>query len=407
MVRRPSAADSSRSESLGQAVVVQGHVHPDFAPVAEKLRGVLKGGRFGGIPGGAAVAVYHRGELVVDAWGGVKDAAGAPWERDTMAMSFSTTKGVVATVVHRLADRGELAYDDPVARYWPEFAAAGKGEITVRQLLTHQAGLHAVRGLVSSAESLLDWDSMVARLAAAEPRWEPGVRSGYHALTYGWLVGEVIRRVTGLTVDEAVQREIAEPLGLDGLRVGLPEPERVRAAKLLMPAKSVERLERLADRLEKRDRFRPFVEALVVDDFLDIALSERIHDSEIPAANGMFTARSLARMYAAIATPEAFDEPPLLSPEITAQATEIQTRERDAVIGFNMRWRLGYHMAATTAGVLPHGFGHFGFGGSGAWGDPDSGLAVGFVVNAVAGTPFGDLRFLRIGGAAVRSAERR
>ena len=324
-----------------------------------------------------------------------------------MATSFSTTKGVVATVVHRLVDRGELAYDDPVARYWPEFAAAGKGEITVRHLLTHQAGLHEVRGLVRSAEDLLDWDDMIERLAAAEPRWEPGLRPGYHALTYGWLVGELIRRVTGLTVDEAVQREIAEPLGLDGLRIGLPEPERAKAAELLMSPRSVERLERLALRLEKRDRYRPLVEALVVDGFLDISLSERIHDSEIPAANGVFTARALARMYAALATPDYFDRPRFLSPETTAQATRIQTFERDSVVGFDMRWRLGYHLAATTAGVLPRGFGHFGFGGSGAWGDPETGLAVGFVANAVAGTPFADLRFLRVGGAAVRSARRR
>lgn len=386
---------------------MEGYVHPDFAPVAEKLRRVLDGGWFSRGRGGAAVAVYHRGDLVVDAWGGDRDAAGNPWERDTMATSFSTTKGVVATVVHRLVDRGEIAYDDPVARYWPEFAAAGKQEITVRHLLTHQAGLHDVRGLVGSARNLLDWDDMVARLAATEPRWEPGLRPGYHALTYGWLVGEVIRRVTGLTVDEAVQREIAEPLALDGLRVGLPEPERARAAQLLMSPKAIARLEALARFLERRDRYRPFVEALMVEDFLAMTLTEQIHDSEIPAANGVFTARSLARMYAAIATPGDFDEPPLLSPEITAQATEIQTQERDAVIGFNMRWRLGYHMAATTAGVLPHGFGHFGFGGSGAWGDPDSGLSVGFVVNAVAGTPFGDVRFLRLGGAAVRSQRRR
>jgi CubicO group peptidase (beta-lactamase class C family) len=386
---------------------VHGHIHPDFAPVAEKLRRVLDGGWLGSGRGGAAVAVYHRGELVADAWGGNKDASGNPWERDTMATSFSTTKGVVATVVHRLVDRGELAYDDPVARYWPEFAAAGKDRITVRHLLAHQAGLHEVRGLVDSAENLLDWDDMVARLAATEPRWEPGLRTGYHALTYGWLVGEVIRRVTGLTVDEAVQREIAEPLGIDGLHVGLPEPERGRAAELLISPRSVERLERLGRRLEKRDRYRPLVEALLVDGLLDITLSEQIHEIEIPAANGVFTARALARMYAAIATPECFDQPRFLSSEITAQATRIQTLERDSVIGFNMRWRLGYHMAATTAGVLPRGFGHFGFGGSGAWGDPDTGLAVGFVVNAVAGTPFGDLRFLRVGGAALRSARRR
>jgi CubicO group peptidase (beta-lactamase class C family) len=386
---------------------MEGYVHPDFAPVAEKLGRVLDGGWFSRGRGGAAVTVYRRGDLVVDAWGGVRDAAGSPWERDTMATSFSTTKGVVATVVHRLVDRGEIAYDDPVARYWPEFAAAGKQEITVRHLLTHQAGLHDVRGLVSSARNLLDWDDMVARLAAAEPRWEPGLRPGYHALTYGWLVGEVIRRVTGLTVDEAVQREIAEPLGLDGLRVGLPEPERARAAELLMSPKAIARLEALARFLERRDRYRPFVEALMVEDFLAMTLTDQIHDSEIPAANGVFTARSLARMYAALATPDDFDEPRLLSAETTEQATEIQTRERDSVIGFNMRWRLGYHMAATTAGVLPAGFGHFGFGGSGAWGDPDTGLSVGFVVNAVAGTPFGDVRFLRLGGAAVRSQRRR
>ena len=385
---------------------MHGHVHPDFAPVAEKLRKVLDGGWFTRGRGGAAVAVYHRGELVVDAWGGVKDTAGNPWERDTMATSFSTTKGVVATVVHRLVDRSEIAYDDPVARYWPEFAAAGKGGITIRQLLTHQAGLHDVRALVSDPATLLDWDEMVSRLAAAAPRWEPGRRPGYHALTYGWLVGEVIRRVTGLTVDAAVQKEIAEPLGLDGLRIGLPPSARTRAAELMMSSRSVDRLERLARRLETRDRYRPFVDALMVEGFLDLTLTERIHDGEVPAANGVFTARSLARMYAAIATPEAFDEPRLLSAETTAQATEIQIRARDAVIGFDMRWRLGYHMAATTAGVLPRGFGHFGFGGSGAWGDPDRGLAVAFVVNAVAGTPFGDLRFLRLGGAAVRSVRR-
>ena len=133
---------------------MEGHVHPDFAAVAERLRKVIHGGLFTRGRGGAAIAVYHHGELVVDAWGGVKDTAGTPWDRDTMATSFSTTKGVVATVVHRLADRGELAYDDPVAEHWPEFAAAGKERITIRDLLTHQAALHDVRGLVDSPETL-------------------------------------------------------------------------------------------------------------------------------------------------------------------------------------------------------------------------------------------------------------
>ena len=210
---------------------MEGVVHPDFAPVAEMLRRLTSKRS---TVGGAAVAVYHHGELVVDAWAGARDAAGTPWERDTMATSFSTTKGVVATVAHRLADRGLLDYDEPVATYWPEFAAAGKESITVRHLLTHQAGMHPVRPLVSSTDELLDWDHMIDLLARTPPVWAPGLRPGYHAITYGWLVGEVIRRVTGLTVDEAVQREIVEPLGLDGMRIGLPLSERGRLADLLI-----------------------------------------------------------------------------------------------------------------------------------------------------------------------------
>ena len=387
---------------------MEGHVHPDFAPVADRLGKTIDGGLFTKGRGGAAIAVYHHGELVVDAWGGVKDSVGTPWAEDTMATSFSTTKGVVATVMHRLADRGELAYDDTVTTYWPEFAANGKADITIRDLLTHRAAMHDVRGLVDDPETLLDWGEMVTRLAAAAPKWERGVRPGYHGVTYGWLLGEVIRRITGLTVDQAVQREIAEPLGLDGLRIGLPAEERHRAAELMISPGAIRRLERVARRLERIPRYRPFVDALVVDGFLGINLSDRIHDAEIPAANGVFTARSIARMYAAIGTPEAFDTPRLLSAETTAEATRRQTTKRDVVIGVPMHWRLGYHMALTTAGRPPEqGFGHFGFGGSGGWADPESGLAVGFTVSAVAGTPFGDLRLLRLGGAALRAAKRR
>ena len=182
-----------------------------------------------------------------------------------MAMSFSTTKGVVATVVHRLVDRGELSYDEPVATYWPEFAAAGKDDITLRHLLTHQAGLHQVRTLVESTEGLLDWDDMIAVLAAQPPTWEVGTKSGYHALTYGWLVGEVIRRVTGLTVNEAVQREVAEPLGLDGMFIGTPIEQRSRIADLLIDPKASARMLGMFRRMERFDRYRPLYEALVVD----------------------------------------------------------------------------------------------------------------------------------------------
>jgi CubicO group peptidase (beta-lactamase class C family) len=286
---------------------MEGLVHPDFAPVTEKVHTLMsKRSALGGM----AVAVYHRGELVVDAWTGVRDASGTPWDRDTMSMSFSTTKGVVATIVHRLVDQGLLDYDVPVARYWPEFAAGGKDAITLRHLLTHQAALHDVRALAESTETLLDWDEMTRLLAAAGPAWEVGTRSGYHALTYGWLVGELIRRVTGLTVNQALQREIVEPLGLDGqMYIGAPPDVRNRISTLLVDPKASVRLLHLLRRLSRFDRYAPLYSALVVDDILDVGQTERIHDAEIPAANGVFTARSLARMYAALATPDAFDGP--------------------------------------------------------------------------------------------------
>jgi CubicO group peptidase (beta-lactamase class C family) len=383
---------------------MDGYVHPDFAPVSERVRAMLaKKSTTGGI----AVVAYHHGEKVVDVWGGVRDEAGNPWEQDTMSMSFSTTKGVVATTLHRLADRGEVAYDEPVATYWPEFAQAGKENITVRHLLTHRAGLHPIRPLIGDAAELFDWDHMIAKLETASPVWEPGTRPGYHALTFGWLVGEVIRRVTGSSVRDAVQREVAEPLALDGLHIGAPPATRDRVAELLFDEAARARLAKMTNWMETRERFRPFVDALVVDGFDEYTNTDQMYDAEIPAANGVFTARSLARMYAALATPGDFDQEPLVSADTVERATVVQSTQRDAVVMFPMRWRLGYHLAGTTAGAPPEGFGHFGFGGSGAWGDPETGLSVAMVLNQIGGTPFGDLRFARVGAVALKSARRR
>lgn len=397
---------------------MEGFVHPDFALVTEKVQTLMSKRS---AEGGMAVAVYHRGELVVDAWTGTRDAVGTPWERDTMSMCFSTTKGVVATIVHRLVDQGLLDYDTPVATYWPEFANHGKDTITLRHLLSHQAALHDVRGLAATTETLLDWDAMTDALAQAEPAWAVGTRSAYHALTYGWLVGQVIRRATGLTVNEALQREIVRPLGLDGqMFIGAPPEVRDRIATLLVDPKASARLLKVLSTMARLDRFDPLYEALVIDDILEVGQTTHIHDGEIPAANGVFTARSLARMYAALATPDAFDGPPLVSAATLREATREQSTlgmsghgqdggkvGRDAAVLINMHWRLGYHVAGTTAGIVPRGFGHFGFGGSGAWADPASGLAVAMILNQVGGTPFGDTKMLRVGGAAVRAAKRR
>ena len=380
--------------------MISGSVHPDFGGVTESLRRVAMHKR----GGGAAVAVYHRGELVVDAWTGARNAAGAPWQSDTMAMSFSTTKGVVATTLHRLADRGLVRYDEPVATYWPEFAAGGKEHVTVRHLLTHSAGLHHLRGVISDAYEMLDWDLVCTRLAAETSRYEPGSRYGYHGITYGFLVGEVIRRVTGLSVHDAVDAEVVQPLGLDGMVIGAPPHERDRIAELIVRFGDAERAERFARRAERIAWLRPTVETFMVPGSDRLFASRDVLDSEIPAINGCFTARSLARMYAALAGGGVLDGIRYLSTETLRQATQVQSTQRDIVVGFPMRWRLGYHVAATTRGVIPNGFGHFGFGGSGAWADPDNDLAVAFVCNRVAGTPFGDTRLLRIGARARAAA---
>jgi CubicO group peptidase (beta-lactamase class C family) len=380
--------------------VISGFVHPDFGGVTQALRRVAAHKR----GGGAAVAVYHRGELVVDAWTGARDAAGTPWQADTMAMSFSTTKGVIATTVHRLVDRGLIDYDEPVATYWPEFAAAGKECVTVRQLLNHSAGLHHLRDVITDAYEMLDWDLVCTKLAAETPRYTPGTRHGYHGITYGFLVGEVIRRVTGMSVHDAVETEIVKPLDLDGMSIGAAPDQRERVADLLLRFGDADRIERMAARAARTTWLRPAIETFIVPGSDRLYASSEILDVPIPALNGCFTARSLARMYAALAGGGVLDGERFLSAETLRRATEIQTTKADIVVGYPMKWRLGYHVAATTRGIIPNGFGHFGFGGSGAWADPDNDLAVGFVCNRVAGTPFGDLRFLRIGAQARAAA---
>ena len=187
--------------SLGrQETHLDGRLHPDFHAVGDTLKQLLRS-----YPGGAAVSVYHRGECVVDLWGGYMDDQNTLWRRDTMAPSFSTTKGVASTLLHIYADRGLIDYDARVADYWPEFAQAGKSGITVRQVLSHQSGLYHIRQMIDRADRMLDWEHMVEAIEQTWPAHEPGKRTGYHGLTYGYLVGEIIQRVTGENFSELVQ----------------------------------------------------------------------------------------------------------------------------------------------------------------------------------------------------------
>jgi CubicO group peptidase (beta-lactamase class C family) len=393
---------------------MQGTATEEFGEVSAVFRRQLRR-----TSGGAAVAVYHRGRLVVDLWGGQQDEDN-PWQRDTLAMCFSTTKGAASTALHVLADRGLVAYDEPVATYWPEFAANGKESLTVRHVLTHSAGLHRLRSLVDSANRMLDWEHMCEALAAARPAYPPGTRHGYHALTYGWLVGEIVRRVSGMPIGEFVRTEIAEPLGLDGLYLRLPESERGRVAELgamgiprpqWPPLRRVEKeigrqLGRMVSAMPVPVNTRRLANALAPRGIEELLWGVEIMDAEVPAANGFFTARSLARMYAMLAGRGKLDDVRLLSERTVRRLSEVQSRGPDLVLVLPMDWRLGYHRVLTARGPLPGAFGHFGFGGSGGWADPSRELAVAMVCSRGTGTPVGDVRILELGTAAVRSAER-
>lgn len=406
-------AATGRGATLGLVKAVdgklRGFVHPDFARVAVTLEKTTKN------RGGAAVCVYHRGVPVVDLWTGTRNDDGAPWEEDTVSLSFSVTKGVTATALHMLVDRGQIDYDDRVAQYWPEFAQAGKQHVTVRQLLSHQAGLYPVRKYVDSAERLVDWNYMTDALARAAPEHPPGERHGYHAWTFGWLVGELVQRVSHKPLGEYLASEIAEPLGLDALHVGAPEHVHARIASTLRPLRptNLEGLRPAGKRVESvlRAIRAPFsLEAFVrahiphgMDDF-DFD-SAAVLSASIPAANGLFTARALARLYAALGNGGELDGVRLLSPETLARATEVQSTRRDYVLlGARMNWSLGYHQAFTPRGGLPGSFGHLGANGACGWTLPGEQLAVGYVRNHGLRQRLPTVQTAQISGVALRCA---
>ena len=404
------------SRLLPRTLHLDGLVHPDFLHVEATLRNQLRN-----YPGGAAVSVFHRGECVVDLWGGYQDEEGTPWAGNTMAPSFSTTKGVAATLLHIFADRGLIDYDAPVAEYWPEFGQCGKKEITVRQVLSHQSGLYHIRQMIDHVDRMLDWEHMTAAIEQTWPAHVPGARTGYHGLTFGFLVGEIIQRVSGEKFSDLVQKEIARPLGLDGLFIGAPEHEIPRAAKLIFPDSTqrlsqtsfgskleinATRMSRLLQRLGVDSDLASIFDALAprgISEF-DFGSPESLRVA-IPAGNGLFTARSLAKMYALLGNGGELDGVRLLGEDTLRQATRLQKPTgRLSVIPFDMRWRLGYHGVATTRGFPRKAFGHFGFGGSGAWADPKRRLSVALIVNSGLGSPFGDVRTARMGGAALACA---
>ena len=379
---------------------IQGEVAAGFEPVRDAFQANFD--RNGDV--GAAFSLYVRGEKVVDLWGGVADTTtGREWTADTLQLVFSTTKGATAICAHLLAQSGALDLEAPVAEYWPEFAAEGKGEIPVRWLLSHRSGLPTVDARLTPAE-LCAWQPIIEALAAQRPYWEPGTAHGYHALTYGWLVGEVVKRVDGRSIGRFFADEVAKPLGLDFF-IGLPESEEARTSRLEtaqiggIPAElDVESLpEQVRDLLKAAmDPEGLMQRALTVSrpEALDFN-SREVHAAEIPAANGITTARSLARMYAA--TVGEVDGVRILDEATVADATVEQSNGPDRVLMVPTRFGSGFFLPSMFSPLLgPSSFGHSGAGGSLGMADRDRQIGFGYVMNKMQQNLSGDPRTLTL-----------
>ncbi|MBP2336672.1 CubicO group peptidase (beta-lactamase class C family) [Saccharothrix coeruleofusca] len=334
---------------------------PAFRPVVEAFREGIGAG-------GAALAITAGGRIVVDVWHGTRDEAGTlPWERDTVVNVFSVSKSLVTTLAHVLVRRGLLDLDAPVSAYWPAF----RTRTTVADLLAHRAGLPALRDPMPEG-SAYDWDAMTAALAAEPPWWEPGTRHGYHAVTFGWLVGEVLRRATGTSVRDLVTAE----LGPD-LHIGLPAHAERRAASVLPPEGSAG-----VAPAPGPVALRAFTNPadLLVPGAINTPAARR---AQIPAVNGHATARALAALHGGLAD--------LLGSDVLARATAPRSDGPDEVLGGRTRFGLGYMLPNEVRPFAPNprAFGHTGAGGSLAFADPDLGIGLGYVTNRVLISPAG------------------
>ena len=389
---------------------VQGTIDPGFEAVRELVEEQFAKGEHIG----AGVAVYHHGRKVVDLWGGLaNEDTKAPWQADTMAVSYSTTKGLTATCLHVLADRGLVDYQAPVSKYWPEFAQNGKEKITVFHLLTHQSGMAAVPEGLYGAD-LFDWERVIHGLEREAPAWEPGTESGYHALTFGFLVGEVVRRVSGKRIGVFLHDEVTRPLGIqDEMFIGAPESVEPRIAKLksrmVMTPEMIKQYQDAQATQGSDAALRSRAMGMRAgaapgsggaDDWLDTPAG---HRAEVPAVSGIMTARALAKMYACLGNYGELGGVRLMSEATVRAMSARQTYRPDKIIVMPIGWAMGYMTGGTEGwpqGPRVSAFGHAGLGGSIGLCDPEIGMGFGFTTNALAMDLIGYGRTASLAGAA-------
>ncbi|MBW8762464.1 MAG: beta-lactamase family protein [Microbacterium sp.] len=361
---------------------IQGAAAPEFEHVVEAFAATA------GETGGSALSIRIEGETVVDVWHGhASSSPERPWQQTTPAVIFSGTKGLVAILAARLVEAGALDLDAPVSRYWPEFAAAGKESITVRQVMSHRAGLAALRADVDLATAL-DWTPMTERLAAEEPLWEPGTQYGYHALTYGWLVGEIVRRITGTPVGRFFREEIAEPLSADAW-IGIPADREPAVARLTrggsmdapppggMPELDPEQARWMGRTMTLGAAFP--AELVVPGAGFD---DPKVHEAEIPGAGGIGTAHALATIWSSTVTRT--DGHRLLGEDVVTEMTRVQSEGEPVwwLPGPYPRWGTGFMIPSERRPFLsPESFGHDGAGGQVTFADRRHRVGFAYVTN--------------------------
>jgi CubicO group peptidase (beta-lactamase class C family) len=354
--------------------------------LTERVRDLVEKQIAEGQQAGVQVAAYRHGEPIIELAAGVMGADDPrPVAADTLFNCFSTTKGVAALALHMLADRGLIDYGAPVAKYWPAFAANGKERITVEQAMSHQAGLHAMP-VPATADFVCDWEAGLAHVANGTPAWEPGTATGYHALTYAWVVGGIVQGASGRHIKDVIAEDIAAPLGIGSeMYVGIPDGVEQRLATLIELEANPE-----MEALIPPDH--DFFKAMPRDtgaSFNDM----RIRKACIPSANGHFSARALARMYGALANGGEIDGVRLVSKERIAAMQRVLTDAPDRVLlGMPLTKGIGFMMGGDMNGVRSvsgprrTAFGHSGAGGSTAFADPEAGLAVAVTINKMQNT---------------------
>jgi len=358
-----------------------GFAQDRYAPV----RGIFEANLASGADVGAAFCATIEGETVVDLWGGYADAAKTrPWVKDTIVNVYSTTKTMTALVALMVADQGELDFDAPVAKYWPEFAANGKAGVKVSHLMSHSAGLSGWKDPMTE-EDLYDWDKATSLLAAQAPYWEPGKAVGYHAITQGYLVGEVVRRITGRTLGTFFREEIAEPLGAD-FHIGLPASEDARVAELIPPPPGGTLGDNAQTELQKNMAFNPGVE-------VSATATRAWRGAEIPAAGGTGNARSVAQVHVILANGGMAQGKRFLSEAGCRKALELQIEGEDLILSAPARFGMGFGVAGGVV-PLPNPNTIFwgGYGGSLVVIDMDARATYAYAMNKMAGTTTGDMR---------------